>query len=163
MAAWAEANAHFERAAELWDAVSPERRGGNPGRVDLLRRAAEAANLAGSSDRAVALGRSALALVDAATEPLMAAVLHERVGRYLWINGLSREAVAELRLAVASMPSDAPVAERARVLGAEGHLLMLLGRGARRVRGARRRSNWHVMQPHGSRSAGFSTASVRRG
>jgi DNA-binding CsgD family transcriptional regulator len=130
MAAWAEANAHFERAAELWDAVSPDRRAGSPGRVELLRRAAEAANLAGSSDRAVALGRSALALVDASTEPLMAAVLHERVGRYLWINGLSREAATELRLAVASMPSDAPAAERARVLGAEGHLLMLLGRGA---------------------------------
>jgi DNA-binding NarL/FixJ family response regulator/tetratricopeptide (TPR) repeat protein len=130
MAAWAEANAHFERAAELWDAVAPERRAGSPSRVDLLRRAAEAANLAGSSDRAVALGRSALALVDASAEPLMAAVLHERVGRYLWINGLSREALAELRLAVTSMPPDAPTAERARVLGAEGHLLMLLGRGA---------------------------------
>lgn len=130
MAAWAEANAHFERAAELWDAVPPERRAASPSRVDLLRRAAEAANLAGSSDRAVALGRSALALVDPSTEPLMAAVLHERVGRYLWINGLSREAVAELRLAVTSMPADGPTAERARVLGAEGHLLVLLGRGA---------------------------------
>jgi DNA-binding CsgD family transcriptional regulator/tetratricopeptide (TPR) repeat protein len=128
IAAWAEANTHFERAAELWDAVPEDRRVSS--RVDLLRRAAEAANLAGDSDRAVALTRSALAVIDAGADPLAAAVLHERLGRFLWITGLSRDAVTELRLAVSSMPGDAPAADRARVLGAEGHLLMLLGRGA---------------------------------
>jgi DNA-binding CsgD family transcriptional regulator/tetratricopeptide (TPR) repeat protein len=130
MAAYAEANAHFERAAELWDAVPPELREAGPSRVELLRRAAEAAQLAGDFDRAVALGRSALALVDAELEPLTAAGLHERLGRYLWISGLSRDALTELEIAVSLMPADAPAAERARVLGAQAQLLTLLGRAA---------------------------------
>ncbi len=130
MAAFAEARGHFERAAELWDAVSSEHRAGAPNRVELLRRGAEAANLAGDSDRAVVLGRSALGLIDATADPRTAAALHERIGRYLWVSGLQRDAVAELSRAVAVMPDDAPPAERSRVLGAEGHLLTLLGRGA---------------------------------
>jgi len=130
MAAWAEAGAHFERAADLWDAVSSEQRAGSPSRVELLRRAAESVHLSGDSDRAVMLGRSALGLVDAAADRRTAAALHERIGRYLWICGSQRDAVAELSRAVAVMPDDAPAAERARVLGAEGHVLMLMGRGA---------------------------------
>lgn len=130
MAAFAEANAHFERAAELWETVSPEHRAGSPDRVELLRRAAEAAHLAGDSDRAVALTRSALGLVDAAADPLLTANLHERLGRYLWVCGLQRDAIEELGRAVAAMPADAPAGDRARILGAEGHLLTLLGRGA---------------------------------
>jgi DNA-binding NarL/FixJ family response regulator len=129
VAAFAEANAHFERAAELWDAVPEERRASSPSRVELLRRAAEAANLSGDPHRAAALARSALGLVDAASDPLTAAVLHERLGRYLWIGGLSRDALDVLSTAVALLPADAPAGERARVLGAQGHLLMLLGRG----------------------------------
>jgi DNA-binding CsgD family transcriptional regulator/tetratricopeptide (TPR) repeat protein len=130
MAAFAEANAHFERAAELWDAVLPEHRAGSPDRVELLRRGAEAAHLAGDSDRATALGKSALGLVDATSDPLVAAGLHERIGRYLWVCGQQRDAIEELSRAVAVMPEDAPAVDRARVLGAEGHVLMLLGRGA---------------------------------
>jgi DNA-binding CsgD family transcriptional regulator/tetratricopeptide (TPR) repeat protein len=130
MAAFAEANAHFERAAELWDALSPEQRADSPSRQELLRRAAEAAHLSGATERAVALARSALALVDPAADPRAAARLHERIGRYLWVCGLTRDALDELGLAVSLMPDDAPAAERARMLGAEGHLLMLLGRGA---------------------------------
>jgi DNA-binding CsgD family transcriptional regulator/tetratricopeptide (TPR) repeat protein len=130
MAAFAEAGAHFERAAELWDAVSGEQRASGPSRIELLRRAAEAVHLAGDSDRAVVLGRSALGIVDPVADPRSAAALHERLGRYLWICGLQRDAVAELSRAVEVMPEDAPPAERARVLGAEGHLLTLLGRGA---------------------------------
>jgi DNA-binding CsgD family transcriptional regulator/tetratricopeptide (TPR) repeat protein len=129
MAAFAEANAHFERAAELWDAVSAEDRAGSPDRVELLRRAAEAAHLAGDADRAVALGRSALGLVEETSDPLVAAALHERMGRYLWICGQQRDAVEELSRAVAVMPEEAPATDRARVLGAEGQLLTLLGRG----------------------------------
>jgi predicted ATPase/DNA-binding CsgD family transcriptional regulator len=129
MAAFAEANAHFERAAELWDAVSAADQAGSPDRVELLRRAAEAAHLAGDADRAVALGRSALDLVDETSDPLRAAALHERIGRYLWICGQQRDAVEELSRAVAVMPEDAPASDRAHVLGAEGHLLTLLGRG----------------------------------
>ena len=76
----------------------------SPDRVELLRRAAEAAHLSGDSDRAVALGRSALGLVDATSAPLAAATLHERIGRYLWVCGLQRDAIEELGRAVAVMP-----------------------------------------------------------
>ncbi len=107
-----------------------EQRTGSPSRVELLRRAAEAANLSGDADRAVLLGRSALGSGRRDADPRTAAALHERIGRYLWVCGLQRDALAELSRAVAVMPDDAPPAERARVLGAEGHLLMLLGRGA---------------------------------
>jgi DNA-binding CsgD family transcriptional regulator/tetratricopeptide (TPR) repeat protein len=129
MAAYAEANRHFERAAELWDAVSPEQRAGGPDRVELLRRAAEAIHFTGDTDRALALCRRALSLIDESSQPMLAASLHERVGRYLWTAGQHGEAVDELRLAAATMPGDARAVDRARVLGAEAHVLMLVGRG----------------------------------
>ena len=130
MAAYAEANRHFERAAELWDAVSPQQRAGVPDRVELLRRAAEAIHFTGDTDRALALCRRALDLIDESSQPMLAAGLHERIGRYLWTAGQHGEAVDELRRATAAMPDDAPAVDRARVLGAEGHVLMLIGNGA---------------------------------
>ena len=61
---------------------------------------------------------------------MTAALIGERLGRYLWISGNSHEALAECRAAVARLPQDGDPAGRARVLGSEGHLLLLLGRGA---------------------------------
>jgi DNA-binding CsgD family transcriptional regulator/tetratricopeptide (TPR) repeat protein len=133
VAAFAEANAHFERAAELWDAVPEERRADGPSRPELLRRAAEAAHLSGDHDRAAALVRSALALVDLGADPMTGAALHERLSRYLWVGGLSRDALEASATAVALLPSDAPAGDRARVLGSDGQLLMLLCRGAESV------------------------------
>ncbi|MDX6716991.1 MAG: hypothetical protein QOH30_3549 [Baekduia sp.] len=130
VAAFAEANAHFERAAELWDAVPAEQRADGPSRIELLRRAADAAQLSGEQDRAAALTRSALALIDVEQDPLTGAALYERLSRYLWVGGLSRDALEASGTAVAMMPADAPPADRARVLGTQAHLLMLLGRGA---------------------------------
>jgi DNA-binding NarL/FixJ family response regulator len=130
VAAFAEANAHFERAAELWDAVPAGQRADGPSRIELLRSAADTAQLSGEQDRAAALTRSALALVDVEQDPLTAAALHERLSRYLWVGGLSRDALEASRTAVALMPPGAPPAERARVLGTQAHLLMLLGKGA---------------------------------
>ena len=130
LAAFAEANAHYERAIELWDGVPADVRGRGPSLVDLIRSAAEAANLAGEYARAAALGRRALSLVDAQADPMTAALIGERLGRYLWISGNSHEALAECRAAVARLPADGEPAGRARVLGSEAHLLLLLGRGA---------------------------------
>src|SRR4051812_48762384 len=128
LAAFAEANAHYERAAELWDAVPEERRADGPSRVFLLRRAAENIFVAGDLERAVALARRAIGLVDAEQDPMTAALLHQRLARFLWNNGLSGDALEAIRTAVALLPEDGPGTERAQVLGAEGHLLMLLGR-----------------------------------
>jgi tetratricopeptide (TPR) repeat protein len=130
LAAFAEANRHFERAAELYDAVDEQRRAAGPSRLDLLRRAAEAAHLAGDHDRAVALGRQALALVDATSDPISAALGGERLALYLWVSGLSADALDAIAAAVALLPADGHELERSRVLGAEGRLLMLLGRAA---------------------------------
>jgi len=62
----------------------------------LLHRAAEAANLAGRYDHAVALARLALDRVDAAAEPLRAGALLERLARYYWVAGHSAKAMATI-------------------------------------------------------------------
>ena len=54
---FAEANAHFEHASELWDHVESEQRPDGISLVGLLGRAAEAAYLSGQSQRAVTLRR----------------------------------------------------------------------------------------------------------
>ena len=130
LAAFAEANAHYERAIELWDGVPEDVRAAGPSLVDLIRSAAEAAQLAGEYDRAAALARRALSLVDARGRP------HDRRAARRAPRALSvdqRElarGARECRAAVARLPQDGDPAGRARVLGSEGHLLMLLGRGA---------------------------------
>src|SRR5439155_6318129 len=68
LSAFAEANRHFERAVELWEAVPAEERPPQLTLLDLLRWAAEAAHLAGEHDRAAALARRALGLIDVERE-----------------------------------------------------------------------------------------------
>ena len=129
LAAFAESNAHYERAIELWDGVPEDVRAAGPSLVELIRSAAEAAHLAGEDDRAAALARRALTLVDADADPMTAALVTERLGRYLWVSGNSLEGLESCRAAVTLLPHDGDPAGRARVLASEGHLLMLLGRG----------------------------------
>ena len=128
--ALAEALEHYERALALWDQV-PEAASRSPlDRVTLLHRAAEAANLAGRYDRAVALARLALDRVDAAAEPLRAGALLERLARYYWVAGHSAKAMATIERAVATIPAEPPSPELARALAAHGQLLMLLSHQA---------------------------------
>ena len=126
--AYAEANAHFERAAELWGAVADHGPVEGLSLVDVTRRAAEAAHLSADSERSVGLARRALALVDAAVDPTTAALIEERLGRYLWVRGHAAEALEAYRSAVQRLPEEPPSAERALVLGAEAHVLLLLNR-----------------------------------
>ncbi|HZC99067.1 MAG TPA: AAA family ATPase [Actinomycetes bacterium] len=124
--ALAEALGHYERALQLWEQV-PEAAARSPlDRVSLLHRAAEVANLAGRYDRAVVLGRMALDGVDGAAEPLRAGALLERLARYHWPAGDTPRAMAAVEQAVATIPAERPLAERARALAAHGQLLMLL-------------------------------------
>ena len=128
--ALAEALEHYERALALWDQV-PEAASRSPlDRVTLLHRAAEAANLAGRYDHAVALARLALDRVDAAAEPLRAGALLERLARYYWVAGHSAKAMATIERAVATIPAEPPSPELARALAAHGQLLMLLSHQA---------------------------------
>jgi DNA-binding CsgD family transcriptional regulator/tetratricopeptide (TPR) repeat protein len=127
-AALAEALEHYERALALWD-QAPEAAAHSPlDRGTLLYRAAEAANLAGHSDRAVALAGLALDRVDAAVEPLRAGALLERLARYHWNAGDTPKAMAAIERAVATIPTEPPSEALARALAAHGQLLVLLSR-----------------------------------
>ena len=121
---FAEASAHYDRALDLWDTLEDPAAAAGADRVTLLRRAAEAANLAGESTRAAALIRTALQDVSGAT----AGELHERLGRYLWAAGDSGAAVRAYEDAVRLVPPEPPSAARARVLAARGQAQMLLAR-----------------------------------
>ena len=115
----------FERALELWDRVNPA-----PGelpleRLEVLRRAADAALMTGEEQRAIALGQDVLARIDERDDPVRAALAYERLGRYLWSAGCDQDALPAYRRAVELMPGDPPSAELALVLAAEGQALML--------------------------------------
>ena len=128
--AFAEAQRQFERALELWERAGPPRQqpGGALDKTELLARAGEAAANAGAADRAVALHRAALAEVDPAADPLLAAQLTERLAFHLRVAGRpgAFEAYQE---AVRLVPPE-PSAARARVLAGLGQALMLRARFA---------------------------------
>jgi len=127
VAAFPEAQRHFEYALDVWDRVSGADARAGMDRIDLTLRAADVANLAADRERAIALARDATARLDARREPVRAGLAQERLGRYLWLVGREDEAAAACREAVATLPADPPSAERARVVAAEGQLLMLRG------------------------------------
>ena len=123
-----EAWEQYERALEIWDRVAPA-----PGelpleRLEVLRRAAEAALMTGEEERAISLANDVLARIDEHHDPIGAALAYERLGRYLWIAGRDEEALLAYRRAVELMPDDPPSEERALVLAAEGQALMLCDR-----------------------------------
>jgi DNA-binding CsgD family transcriptional regulator/tetratricopeptide (TPR) repeat protein len=120
--AFAEAQHHFERALDLWDQV-PDVAAGLPlDRAGLLGRVAQAANFAGDLECAITLVRAALENVDAATEPVRAGLLAERLGWYLSQTG-SAEALDAYKDAVDLVPAEPPSAARARVLGGQAQAL----------------------------------------
>ena len=124
--AYAEAQRHLERALGLTDHVS----GAAPAagtNAELTRRAAQAAVLAGDHRRGIALARLYLAAQDPDADPTAAALAHARLARYLWIDGQGEDALKHYEVAVALVPPT-PTKERAEVLGANAHVLMLLGR-----------------------------------
>ena len=98
-----------------------------PGR--LLRWAAEVAHLAAHPDRATQLVRRAI--VEAARDRddvTLQGWLHERLGRYLWMAGDGRGALAAYEQAVALVPADPPSRARASVLSGLSQILMLADR-----------------------------------
>ncbi|TMC64770.1 MAG: response regulator transcription factor, partial [Chloroflexi bacterium] len=96
--------------------------------IDLHRRAAEAADLAGAFDAAIAHIRAALVLLDPSSEPAIAGSLHARLGYLMWARGDAEAALDEHREAVRLVPAEPPSIERARVLASLGGALMGLGR-----------------------------------
>ncbi len=126
---FAEAQRHYERAIELWDQVPDPAGIVGLDRADLFERAAEVAYLAGDNRRAGALIMAALAEpVGDAAPAIRRAVRHQRLGRYLWAAGDSREALKAYQDAVRALPPDEASAERAAVEGGYAEALMLSGR-----------------------------------
>jgi DNA-binding CsgD family transcriptional regulator len=123
--AFAEARVHFERALELWDRVPEAARLAPIDRVTVLQRAADSASVSGDPRRAIALAREAEGLLQPAGDQIQAALLKERLGRYLWVNGEIDASLAAYREAVQLVPEAPPSPERARVLAGEGQVLML--------------------------------------
>ena len=123
-----EAWRHYDRALEIWDRVAPQRGELPLERLEVLRRAGDAALMAGDEERAIGLARDRLARIDEHHDSIGAALAYERLGRYLWIAGRDEEALLAYRRAVELMPDDPPSEERALVLAAEGQALMLCDR-----------------------------------
>ena len=91
----------------------------------------EAAANAGAADRAVALVRGALAEVDAATDPLVAGQLTERLAFHLRVAG--RPGAFEAYQEAVRLVPPGPTVARARVLAGLGQALMLRARFAESI------------------------------
>jgi DNA-binding CsgD family transcriptional regulator len=149
--AFPEARRHYERALELWDKHAKPLDHGPRDRVAILQRAAECSVLTGAYERAVELGRAAIAEAEAGIaqaeaeavgietvfatpsrphghrDPNRLGALHERLRWYLWEAGdraAAQDAVSEaLRL----IPSEKPSVARTRVLAQAAGLRLLGG------------------------------------
>jgi DNA-binding CsgD family transcriptional regulator len=123
----AEALAHLERALGLWPAV--------PNAAELVRLdlsalcswAAELASQTGVAPHAVQLAQQAIDLVEA-RDPLRAARLYDRLGRYLHESGRTDAALSAFERAVELVPAQPPSPERAQALAWLGVGLMVAWR-----------------------------------
>ena len=126
--AFGEAQALFERALALWERVDhPEQLAGLE-EVELLRRAASAADQAGDPSRQEALLRRTLSLVDAEADPGRAALLHERLSQSLWSQHEQDASIEAMTHGLALFPEGAQSPERAKLLSQLAKRRMLQGR-----------------------------------
>jgi DNA-binding CsgD family transcriptional regulator len=123
--AYGDALDHAEQILTLWSQVPDAQMRTGMRHVDMLRYAAAQAEMSGSTDRALDYIRSAIGEVDAAEDPILAGLLHERFGRYLWtVSGSWDDILEHCREAVRLVPVD-PSEARAKVLATLGQQLML--------------------------------------
>lgn len=125
--AFPEAQAHYERALELWDRVLNPYGLAGMDRVSLLENAARVAAEVEPS-RAVSYLLSALEIPDTQLDPSRAALLHERLGQSRWMAGDSDGALAAYEEAVRLVPAMPPSIARARVLAGLAQVLMVYPR-----------------------------------
>jgi DNA-binding CsgD family transcriptional regulator/tetratricopeptide (TPR) repeat protein len=128
MRAFAAAQRQFENALDLWDRVESARRPRGIDRIELSTRAAENAYLVGELGRAGSLARDAIASLATSPDRRRLALIHERLGRYLWLRGDPDASEAAYRKAVALMPAEEPRAALAQVHAALAQVLTLRGR-----------------------------------
>jgi DNA-binding CsgD family transcriptional regulator/tetratricopeptide (TPR) repeat protein len=118
---------HVERALALWNAVPDAAELTKLDLAELCAWAAELASDTGAAPRAVELTQRAIELVGE-TDPLRAALLHQRLGRYLFESGAGDTFLAAYERAVELVPAQPPTVERARALSALGHALQVVWR-----------------------------------
>lgn len=114
--AFAEAVASYKSALERWDdAIDPVGDTGSS-RIDLLRRLAETAFLAGDARLACDMAREAVDEIDADNDPVAAALVHQRLARYVRNTNDRDQSLAIQERAVALVPKSPPTPERAEVV-----------------------------------------------
>jgi DNA-binding CsgD family transcriptional regulator/tetratricopeptide (TPR) repeat protein len=125
----AEAHAHLERALALWPEVPHAAELAGLDLAELCTRAAELAAEVGAAPRAVELGRRAIELVGAG-DPHRAALLHVRLGEYLYATGSTNALLAAFERAVELVPAEPASPERAYALASLAGGLMVAWRHA---------------------------------
>jgi DNA-binding CsgD family transcriptional regulator/tetratricopeptide (TPR) repeat protein len=113
---------HWESALELRDRLEPDARteilaAHGLDEIDLLVRAAWAADLVGRHDRAIELAQQTLGMIDASSDPARAGTLRAEYGQLLWYAGHFALAERELEEAAGLVGPDAAASDRAQVLG----------------------------------------------
>jgi DNA-binding CsgD family transcriptional regulator/tetratricopeptide (TPR) repeat protein len=135
--AYAEAHALLERALGLWNHVDdPEALVGTT-RVDLLLRAADAADVSGEGTRFEALLHGALDLIDPAREPRRVAVLLWRLHRVQWDLNRQEESVETIDRALSLLEPLEPTSELATLLAAKARARMLQARNREAIEAGR--------------------------
>jgi DNA-binding CsgD family transcriptional regulator len=110
----------LSRVLELWDHVPDAAGRTGADHVAVLEAAVQAAELAGEYDRGAALATGALKELDAAAEPVRAALLLQARGQLNeWLG--HEDYANDLAEAVRLLPDGSPAAALARVLGAAAH------------------------------------------
>ncbi|GIJ43408.1 LuxR family transcriptional regulator [Virgisporangium aliadipatigenens] len=128
MYAFTEADRLYERALDLWTRIPADARPPGLSLLELLRRSAEAARWVGDIGRAVALIEHAVGMVDEDAEPARAAMLHDRLGLYLWEAGEGRRSIEEYGTAEKLLDGTPATPVRAWVLADQARMLMLSSR-----------------------------------
>jgi DNA-binding CsgD family transcriptional regulator/tetratricopeptide (TPR) repeat protein len=135
--AYAEAHALLERALGLWKHVdNPEALIGTT-RVDLLLRAADAADLSGEGMRLKALLHGALELIDPEDEPRRVASLLWRLHRIQWELNRQDESIETLDRALSLLEPFEPTSELATLLAAKARARMLQARNREAIEAGR--------------------------
>lgn len=130
LALWAfpEALAHFDHALASFDRMPPESVPAGTDRLVLLEKAADAAYLAGETQRSVDLASEAIAAAERLAPTATVAELYAILGRNTWGIGQHQAAFDAYRKAAALLPADLPTPALAKVLAEEARGLMLLSR-----------------------------------
>jgi DNA-binding CsgD family transcriptional regulator/tetratricopeptide (TPR) repeat protein len=126
--AFAEAQAQYERALQLWGRIPDTATMAALDRVALLEHAASAASGAGLLSREIAHLEVAVASLDSALEPVRAGLLYDRLGRAHVEQANGAAALTAHLEAVRLVPSEPLSAARARVLGGLGRYQMVTNR-----------------------------------